>query len=93
MNAGEIILEGRMLHHCVGGDSYLSKHNRGETAILFLRREESPDNSYYTIEIKGNEIVQWYGLRDKKPDKEIIGPWLDKYVESLKGTKKLKAAG
>ena len=83
MSAGEIIMEGRFLHHCVSGGTYLSKHNKGETSILFLRRKETPDIPYYTIEIKGNQIIQWYGLRDKKPDREIIEPWLDRYVEYL----------
>ena len=92
MSAGEIIMEGRFLHHCVSGGTYLSKHNKGETSILFLRRKETPDIPYYTIEIKGNQIIQWYGLRDKKPDREIIEPWLDRYVEYLK-KRELKAAG
>ena len=88
MNAKEIIMEGRILHHCVGGDNYLRKHNNGETAILFLRKVESPDEPYYTIEIKNTKILQWYGLRDGKPDKEIIEPWLDEYVEHLSSSKK-----
>lgn len=90
-DAGEIILEGRTLQHCVGGDNYLNRHNKGSSYILFLRKEDHPDASYYTIEIRGAEILQWYGLRDKKPDAEIIGPWLDRYVEHLKD--ELKAAG
>lgn len=97
-DAAEIIMEGRTLHHCVGGDNYLSKHNNGETTILFLRKCESANEPYYTIEIKGDHIIQWYGLRDKKPDEEMIGPWLERYVEWLKAGKKkeqvlLQAAG
>ena len=30
-SAEEIVMEGRMLHHCVGGETYLSKHNTGHT--------------------------------------------------------------
>lgn len=82
-DAGEIIVEGRTLHHCVGGDRYLSKHNTGQTVILFLRKTETPDIPYYTIEIRGSEILQWYGEKDKKPDKELVGPWLDNYVGIL----------
>lgn len=92
-DAGEIIEEGRTLHHCVGGDTYLRRHDRGESYILFLRTEETPDIPYYTIEIRGCKILQWYGLKDNKPDKEIIGPWLDRYVEYLKNGNELKAAG
>lgn len=90
-NAEEIINEGRTLHHCVGGENYLSKHNKGETTILFLRKNK--DIPYYTIEIKGNTILQWYGIRDSKPNKEIIQPFLDRYVEYLKNGRKLRIAG
>lgn len=94
-DAGEIIMEGRTLHHCVGGDLYLRKHNEGKTVILFLRKEKSPQKPYYTIEIKENEILQWYGINDSRPNKGVIGPWLDCYMEKLKHGKrnKLKEAG
>lgn len=82
-SATEIIEEGRTLHHCVGRDRYLKSHNDGKSFILFLRRKE--DEPYYTIEIRENTIVQWYGANDKKPDKEVIGPWLERYVQHLKG--------
>lgn len=83
-NAGEIIMEGRTLHHCVGRDVYLKKHNDGKTTILFLRKEKCPDKPYITIEIEGNRILQWYGINDTKPDKEVIGKLLEDYVEQLK---------
>lgn len=87
-DAAEIVREGRTLHHCVGGDNYLSKHNGGRTTILFLRRVGEPEEPYYTIEIKGNEILQWYGKHDKKPDEEIIGPWLEAYTKRLESVRK-----
>lgn len=91
-NAGEIIKEGRTLHHCVGNERYLTKHSKGETSILFLRKKDEPDSPYYTIEIRKNEIVQWYGAYDKKPDEETIRKWLNDYTEHLK-RKHRKAAG
>ena len=89
-NAEEIIMEGRILHHCVGGDNYLRKHNEGQTTILFLRKELEPEKPYYTIEIRDKELIQWYGIKDTKPDKEIIGPWLERYIEMLKQGKRKK---
>lgn len=83
-SAGEIVTEGRVLHHCVGGDGYLSGHNAGRAIILFLREKENPETPYITIEITGNVIKQWYGAYDKKPDKEKIGPWLEEYLEQLR---------
>lgn len=90
-SAAEIVDEGRELHHCVGGENYLRKHNKGETTILFLRKAITEDVPYYTIEIRDTEIIQWYGIKDSKPDKEIIGPWLDTYVSYLRNAKEIKA--
>lgn len=90
MNAGEIVKEGRDLHHCVGRETYLSKHNSGQTVILFLRKAETPNVPYYTIEIRDKEIIQWYGIRDTKPDKEIIEVWLEDYVSYLRNTKSIR---
>lgn len=90
-NAAEIVEEGRILHHCVGGDNYLSKHARGESTILFLREKEAPDMPFCTIEIRGTTIQQWYEAYDKQPDKDILQPLLDRYTERLrekKGRKK-----
>lgn len=55
----DITKEGISLHHCVG--SYVQKHAMGETNILFLRRKNEIDKSFYTIEIKGNEVMQIHG--------------------------------
>ena len=38
-NVSEIIDEGRLQHHCVGGDWYLKRHNEGRSYILVLRRK------------------------------------------------------
>lgn len=83
-SAREIVEEGRILHHCVGGDNYLRKHNDGESTILFLRKQKDPDEPYITVEIRNDRILQWYGIKDTKPDKENIEKWLYKYTEMLK---------
>lgn len=85
-DAGEIVMEGRILHHCVGGDGYLSKHNSGESVILFLRFKEEPEIPYITVEIAPNTLYirQWFGAHDKKPDKDRMQGWLNAYVNRLK---------
>ncbi len=85
-DAGEIITEGRRLHHCVGGDRYLGSHNEGRTIILFLRAVDEPDMPFITVEIdpETKDIRQWYGAHDKKPDRERMQRWLDAYVVRLK---------
>lgn len=98
--AAEIADEGRELHHCVGsGDLYYSKHSRGESYILVLRKADDPVTPFATIEISGSRIIQWYEAYDEKPDEEVIQPWLDKYTEHLRekagqkgGKKKAKTA-
>lgn len=82
-SAEEIIREGQILHHCVGGDNYLRKHGDGTSYILFLRKKEDPEEPYITIEIMEKKIIQWYGMYDKKPDEKIIQSWLDRYIERL----------
>lgn len=85
-SAEEIVMEGRILHHCVGGNNYLNKHNRGETYILMVRQQSDPEVPYITVEIeaKTDRIRQWYGANDKKPDEKNMQKWLDDYIEKLK---------
>lgn len=83
-SAEEIVVEGMVLHHCVGGDGYLRKHNDGESIILMLRFKEKEKLPYITIEITGTRIVQWYGAYNKKPDEANIEKWLKQYINQLK---------
>ena len=93
-SAAEIVEEGRTLHHCVGGDNYLGKHNEGKSYILMLRFKKDLATPYITVEIEGNKphILQWYGENDKKPDKCHMQEWLDRYIDRLKEGEELKAA-
>ena len=97
-NAADIIEEGRTLHHCVGGELYLRKHNDGSSFILFLRKISDPDHSYYTLEIdpEDNRILQYYGYNDRQPDKKQVDKILDKWKRQLKRKEsriKVAAAG
>lgn len=85
-SAEEIVMEGRLLHHCVGGNGYLSRHNEGKSYILMMRFRKEPETPYITVEINPEQkkIVQWYGERDTKPDEENIQSWLDNYLKKLK---------
>ena len=85
-SAEEIVMEGRVLHHCVGGGAYLSKHNTGKTYILMLRYRAEPDVPYITVEIDAMNprIIQWYGNKDGKPDQENMQAWLDAWLMKLK---------
>ncbi len=82
-SAGEIIEEGRALHHCVGSEGYLKKHNAGESIILMVRFKKMPDTPYITVEIQNGRIVQWYGENDRKTDEKNMEQWFAKYKKEL----------
>lgn len=84
-SAEEIVMEGRTLHHCVGGDTYLRRHDRGESYILMLRDKKQPERPYITVEIdsRKSSIRQWYGAHDRKPDQKNMQRWLNQYLRQL----------
>lgn len=85
IDAKEIVLEGRMLHHCVGSDNqhYLKDFNAGKGWIMVIRDIKAPDTPYITVELKNDKIMQWYGEHDTKPDKEIIEEFLKEYKKHI----------
>lgn len=94
-NAGEIIREGKALHHCVGNESYIKSHNDGRSLILFLRKKEQPEWPYVTIEIntESGKIQQWYGANDRKPEEEHLTAVLKQYEDHLAGKQTEVPAG
>lgn len=63
-NEKEILAEGKILSHCVGG--YAARHMQGVLTILFLRYEESPGIPLVTVEMDGNRIVQAHGYKNDR---------------------------
>ena len=91
-DAAEIVREGWYLHHCVGGNNYLDKHNTGKSAILFLRKVGKPDEPYVTIEVKGDRIIQWYGAHDRKEvteEAKLCISEFEKYITDRKSYKQI----
>lgn len=86
-NAAEIVMEGRILHHCVGSDfqRYMKNFNKNVAWILLLRKEKEQSTPYITVEMQGKKIVQWHGDHDTKPDKEKVEDFLRKYIEHIGG--------
>lgn len=62
--ANAIVEEGKQLHHCVGG--YADRHIKGETTILFLRRENDQKKPLVTMEVSGTRIIQIHGWDDER---------------------------
>lgn len=61
-SADEIKAEGTALHHCVG--TYVERVAKGETMILFIRKTAAPDESYYTMEWRDNQVIQCRGFKN-----------------------------
>lgn len=88
-NGDEIRAEGATLHHCVGG--YVERVAKGETSIFFVRKADNPDEPYFTLEWKNNDIVQCRGFRncDMPPEvKAFIQAFKKKMLDSIKKDKK-----
>lgn len=68
-SADEIKEEGSKLHHCVG--TYIERVARGETMILFIRKDSDPDTPYYTLEWQNNQVVQCRGSHNKNMTAEV----------------------
>ena len=65
----EIREEGAALHHCVG--SYVDRVAKGETSVFFIRKEDSPDKPYFSLEWKNNDIAQCRGLHNREMPPEV----------------------
>lgn len=46
---GDLIREGDVLRHCVGG--YGGRHSKGKVIILFVRHYRRPERCYYTLNV------------------------------------------
>jgi predicted RNA-binding Zn-ribbon protein involved in translation (DUF1610 family) len=68
-NLNDIVKEGHVLRHCVGG--YVDKVFQGKSTILFLRRADKPQKPYYTIEIGKSEIAQCRGKNNCEQTDEV----------------------
>lgn len=82
--AGEIVVEGATLHHCVGSSNvYMENHNNGKRYIMFLRKISEPDIPYCTVELAEDfKVIQRHQAYDKTPDAEEIDKFLKEYVKA-----------
>lgn len=67
--ADDLIQEGKVLHHCVGGSGYIQSHAEGKTTIIFIRKNS--DEPFYTMEYKNGNVVQVRGERNKDADSDV----------------------
>lgn len=68
----DIIVEGRLLSHCVGtNDRYWDRIQRHETYILFLRKASDVDIAYYTLEAEPNGTVRQVRTKFDRQEQDI----------------------
>lgn len=83
----EIIKEGKVLEHCVGG--YADRHTGGSKTIMFIRKSSSPNTPFYTVELSGNKVVQVRGRKNKAPTQQVK-EFMDEFEKFLKKPKSKK---
>lgn len=76
----EIREEGNRQHHCVA--TYIDRMVKGETCIVFIRRKDKPEESFYTMEVKNGEVMQVRGKYNDRPTEEV-----EAFVEEFKRKK------
>lgn len=92
-SANELVEEGKSLDHCVA--TYAERHISGKTAIFFIRKSDSPEKSYFTLELNEKEfsVRQNRGNHNCDPPEEVtefVAAWLKwlpierKRLDSLK---------
>lgn len=86
----DLIREGTYLQHCVGRMNYEQKVIREESLIFFVRKAESPDIPFVTVEysLKTHKVLQNYGYENFLPDTPTLNfinkVWLPYANKNLK---------
>lgn len=88
-DAGELILEGQALNHCVG--RYVDDMAKGRTVILFIRRAQTPDTPFYTLEWKEGRVVQCRTRNNSPYDRDpAVRAFVARWVERVAKAKEKK---
>jgi len=82
----DIVLEAKYLHHCAGStDRYFDRIKSNETYICFMRKNDEPDEPFYTIEVEpGGAIRQHRGMYDEEPELDKVKPFLIEWQQEIK---------
>lgn len=82
MTPEEVIAEGVAQKHCVG--TYICSIREGMSVIVFIRRKECPDKSFFTVEICGSNITQCKGFGNHLPDDESLIGFVRDFAKAKK---------
>ena len=95
--AEELEREGAELHHCVGSGFYWDRHVKGKSLICFIRKRDTEDTPYFTLEIDldyqdRHRVSQLYGSHNCKPNEEIRD-FAEKFVTMIQPRAELRQTG
>ena len=83
---GPVFVEGNELKHCITGkETYFDRMAKQESYLLFLRKTDTPEKPYYTLEVEPDGTVrQKRTYFDRQnPDIEEAKKFLVKWQEQL----------
>lgn len=80
-SAYELAMEGKALHHCVGG--YAERMAEGKCIIILIRRKSNPDTPLTTAEMRGDRCIQIRAERNHDPIKAVEQFWKG-YLKTVK---------
>lgn len=83
----DILNEAEQLHHCVDKtETYFDRINSRETYLLFLRKKEDLDKSFYTLEIEPDGTIRQARTTFNRQyeDIKLAIPFLRKWQRQLK---------
>ena len=85
----EFIDEGDKLHHCVGRMGYNKKMAKGESLILFVRKQDELNVPFVTMEYdpKKKKILQLYTDHDQTPEERVKDIIYNKWLPKVKRLK------
>lgn len=90
--ADDLVKEGQVLHHCVGGSQYIDGHAEGKTTIVFIRKKEAVTDPFYTMEFKNKKITQIRGKHNEGATPEVKEA-AEKWVHLINKNKLEKIGG
>ena len=76
----EIVDEGHILRHCVGG--YVGKVAAKKTMILFLRRCDEVEKPFYTVEVLHGKVEQVRGAGNQAATPEVAA-FMDRWERQV----------
>ena len=93
----DIIDEGKAQANCVAG--YADRHKNGKLAIVFIRKKETPNVPFITVEMRKDQLWQAHrkgNTGTRQEDSIFINEWLEvvkkRFEEAEKNKRKEKTA-